>query len=181
VYVIKKAEVSKEDFNRLVFVLKARANNRENFSVLHAEELPGGTRLVATDGKRLHVAEVGMKLAGGDYTPRVLKDRVRLVPARGAKFPDWKRGVPEAPVGRGSINLAKTGIGGRYELSLGMSLAFQSLIQKTGAAVNIRYLEDLPKKEWQLLVPAGRRWPLMFRQKDSPREAYAVIAPVTAA
>jgi hypothetical protein len=181
VYVIKKEEVSKEDFNRLLFVLKARSSNRENFSVLHVEELPRGTRLVATDGKRLHVAEVDVKLAGGDYTPTVRKDRVRLVLARSAKFPDWKRGVPDDPVGRGSINLAKTGIGRRYEFSSGMSLAFQSLIQKTGSAVNIRYLEDLPKKEWQLLVPAGKKWPLMFRQKDSPRETYAVIAPVTAA
>jgi hypothetical protein len=182
-YVIKKADVTKEDFERLVFVLKARAKeaSRPHLGVLHVEELPGGSRLVATDGKRLHVGEVRMKLAGGEYLPTVTKNKIRLVIARGVRFPNWKQVVPEKPVDRGIIDLSHTGIGRDYDLARGMSTVFRSLIRKTGEAVNIRHLEELPKISWRVLVAHGKGGPIMFRQNGAGREAFAVIAPVEAA
>ena len=54
-----------EDFERMSFVVKARAkaSDRPFKTVLHVEQTRTGSRLVATDGLRLHVAEISKKMA----------------------------------------------------------------------------------------------------------------------
>jgi hypothetical protein len=144
------------------------------------EKIRGGVRLIATDGKRLHAAESGIKIKAGDYSAKITKDKeaVTLLPEKDILFPNWKRIVPEKPVCRGAINLESTGIGRDYGLSSGLSAAFHSLIRKTGEAVNIRHLEDLPKTRWLVFVAQDKERPIMLRQNEAERETFAVIVPL---
>jgi hypothetical protein len=180
-YEIKKNLAGDKDFARLLFVLKAlspkRDPHRAYTSVLHVERLRGGARLIATDGKRLHVAGSGIKIKAGDYSAKITKDAVTLNPEKDVLFPNWKRVIPAKPVCRGTINLESTGIGD-YELSSGLSSAFHSLIRKTGEAVNIRHLEELPKTRWLVFVAQEKEQPIMLRQNEAERETFAVIAPL---
>jgi len=176
-----------EDFERMLFVIKACARNG-GFSfknVIHVEQTRTGSRLVATDGLRLHVAEISKKIKSGDYKAYVTKDAVSLgEPIKGVKFPVWAKAIPENTEKRGVINLANSGMGKDRKETEKLSLAFNSFLKQTGEPVNLRYLEDLTKREWAVYCQDGKRKAIVLKEKNSNMESpgtkgpLAVIMPI---
>jgi len=172
------------DFERMCFVIKAcaKSNNPSFKSVLHIEQTRTGSRLVATDGLRLHVAEISKKIKSGDYKPHVTKDAVSLgAPVTGVKFPEWAKAVPEKTEKRGVINLANSGMGKDRLETERLSVAFDSFVKQTGEPVNLRYLEDLTKREWAVYCQTGKRKSIVLKEKSGNPDAkvpLAVILPI---
>jgi hypothetical protein len=168
------------------FVIKACAKTAgDQFkTVLHVEQTRSGSRLVATDGSRLHVAEISKKIKSGDYKPHVTKDLITLGdPVEGVKFPAWPKAIPaEKAVKRGVINLADTGMGKDRAETEKLSLAFNSFVKQAGEPVNLRYLEDLTKREWAVYCQEGKRKAIMLKENGKPddKSPVAVILPIAA-
>jgi hypothetical protein len=178
---IKRDLSNQEDFERILFVLKARLNDKGHSftSVLHVEMSRTGSRLVATDNKRMHLAEIATKIKSGDYKPVVTRDTVSFgEPVTGIDFPNWKHVIPDKTRKRGTIDLANTGIGKVRPLAEKMSKAFCAFMKRTGETVNIRYLEDLPKTEWTIFCQSEKQKAILLKQKDTEREVLAVLIPL---
>jgi len=176
-----------EDFERMLFVIKACARNGDSpfKNVVHVEQTRTGSRLVATDGLRLHVAEISKKIKSGDYKAHVAKDIISLgEPVKGVKFPAWAKAIPEKAEKRGVINLANSGMGKDRKETEKLSLAFNSFVKQAGEPVNLRYLEDLTKREWAVYCQDGKRKAIVLKEKngssDSPgtKGPLAVILPI---
>jgi hypothetical protein len=183
VFRISRAD-SPEDFERALFVCKARSVNatRPFTAVVHVERMRTGTRLVAGGDLRLHAAEIKARIPRGDYKPAVTKDLIAFgEPVEGIIFPNWKNIIPEAAVNKGTLNLGNTGMGRNPKSAAGMSLAFNDFLRKSGEVINLRYLDDLPKKEWTVKIHRGRKTVIILEQKDAGKETYAVFVPLAEA
>jgi hypothetical protein len=167
-------------FERIQFVCKALKKNTGHpfTTVVHVEHTRSGTRFVAADGKRLHVAEIRGRIPKGDYKPKVKRDIITLELVDDINYPNWKNIVPETALNKGTLKLDHAGIGKDMEMAADMSLAFNDFVQKTGTIVNLKYLDDLPKREWRLSVHRDRKTVVMMEQKDAPNNAFAVFAPL---
>jgi DNA polymerase III sliding clamp (beta) subunit (PCNA family) len=179
---IKKAE-NQDEFERALFVCKARATdkNRQSLNVVHVERTKSGSHLVATDGRRLHVTEIGKRIPSGDYQPVITKDSIAFgQPLPDSSFPNWARVVPGQAdtVRKGVLDLANTGIGRTAESTEKLSAEFGSFVRKTGTAVNLRYLEDLTKTDWVVCAPKEKGKALLLKQKSDPDKIFAVIMPL---
>jgi hypothetical protein len=181
--IIKRSPATQDDFERILFVCKARKKGTPHVfkEVVHVEETKNGCRLIATDGKRLHIAEINLKIKTGDYKPQIRRDVITMGPAlKGIKFPDWQREIPEKARKRVTIDLSQAGSGNDKAANSGkLTLALHSCLTKAGEIINLRYLDDLPKKEWAVCKEQGK--PLLFKQQNTKRETLAVIVPMRAA
>jgi hypothetical protein len=176
-----------KDFERMLFVIKActKEKNVSFTSVLHVEQTRTGSRLIAIDGRRLHVAEISKKIKSGDYKAQVTKDIISLgKPLKDIKFPAWAKAIPVTTVKRGVINLTDSGIGKNSKETDKLSLAFSSFVSHSGEPINLRYLNDLTKKEWEVYCQNDKQKAIVLREKskgqnEPDRKApYAVIMPL---
>jgi hypothetical protein len=178
---IKRTAGNAEEFEQVQFVCKARSNNHKHLftTVVHVEWSKTGSRLIASDGKRLHVAEVKRRINRGNYRPSVTKDVISFgEPVGGITYPNWRGVVPESVVKKGTINLVEAGMSRNTDLSAGLSVAFSTLMKKTGEVVNLRYLDDLPKKEWAVSIQKEKQTVILLEQKGAANETYAVFVPL---
>jgi hypothetical protein len=169
------------DFDRIAFVIRATAKNDKvpAMQTVHIEPTETGSRLVATDGKRLHLAEIERKIDGGDYIPVMTKDVIGFSALESeVTFPNWQRVVPENLTKKGSIDLENTGFGKDEKLTENLALAVSTLTRQTGETINLRYLEDLPKKSWEIYSQKARGKALMFRQKGAEKSVFALLMPL---
>jgi hypothetical protein len=169
-----------EDFQRMSFVIKACGKGRgiSYKTVLHVERTKTGSRLVATDGYRLHVAEIPQRIKSGEYKPLAAKDEIVLgKPLEGINFPAWEKAVPKNTVESGVIDLGKTGKGNTVKKAAEMSLAVNALNVKTGLVVNFQYIAELPKTVWAVYKEPGLG-KVVVKQQDGEDNAFAVFAPV---
>jgi hypothetical protein len=174
---------NKDEFERILFVLKAcnKQSERAFTTVLHVEQTRTGSRLVATDGARMHVAEIGTKIRSGNYKPLVTRDAIRLgAPVGDIQFPSWTKAVPARARKRGVINLETTGVGKSRSTSMAMTRAYNSFVRQSGEKVNPHFLEDLPKRQWSIYCQNEKRKPLVLKEEGAAMETYAVIMPLTA-
>jgi hypothetical protein len=181
-YEIKNTPANRDEFDRVQFVCKARSNNRKQpyTAVLHIEGTAKGSRLIATDGKRIHVAEITAKIKSGNYKPVVTKDTISFgKPVAGITFPDWTKVLPEKARKRGTIDLGDTGLGKDRRLTAGLTAVLKSFMVKTGEVINLGYLEDLPKTEWDIYKQPGK--PILLKQQNTNRDTFAVIVPINTA
>jgi len=172
-----------KDFERMAFVAKVCSKHGDSpiKTVMHIERTRTGSRLVATDGHRLHVAEISKKIKSGNYKPVVTKDLISLGdPMEGIKFPVWAKAIPEKAEKRGVINLADTGMGKDRKENEKLSLVFNSFVKQTGEPVNLRYLEDLTKRDWVIYCQNGKRRAIMLKENGKPddKNPLAVILPI---
>ena len=176
-----------DDFDRMLFVIKAcaRSGDLPYKTVLHIEQTRTGSRLVATDGLRFHVAEISKKIKSGDYKPYLRKDLISLgKPLNNIKFPTWAKVIPEKTERRGVINLANSGLGKDKKETENLSLAFNSFVKETGEPVNLRYLDDLTKREWTVYCQNEKRKAIVLKEKSrkpgepNGKEPMAVILPI---
>jgi len=169
-----------EDFERMSFVIKACGKGRgiSYKTVLHVERTKIGSKLVATDGYRLHVAEISQRIKSGEYKPLIAKDEIILSkPLEGINFPAWEKAVPKNTVESGVIDLGKTGKGNTVKKAAEMSLAVNALNVKTGLVVNFRYVSELPKTAWTVYKEPGFG-KVLLKQQGGEDNAFAVFAPV---
>jgi hypothetical protein len=167
---------NREEFEKIIFVLKACDKNsgRAFTNVLHIERLKNGSRLVATDGKRMHVSEIRAKVKPGDYKPVVVKGLVKLgMPVPDAGFPDWERAVPTDTVYRGCISFANAVVNEN-------SGAYAAFSKMGGEKVNPSYLSDLTKKAWLVYRQNEKRKALLLKEYGDEKKTYAVIMPLSA-
>ncbi|AEF84825.1 hypothetical protein TREPR_0888 [Treponema primitia ZAS-2] len=172
---------SPADFEKIAFVLKARSKdvNRAYLAVLHIEETQTGSRLIATDGKRLHVAEISRKIKGGDYKPALTKDSVSFGnPVEDITFPNWARVIPGNTRKRGSIDLTDTGMGKGRDQTERLSRVFHSFVKQTGELVNMRHLEDLSKKKWSVYCQNEKGGAIVLKEDGAAGSVFAVIMPL---
>jgi hypothetical protein len=110
---------TKDDFDRISFVARALSRDKKVIEVsvfkglIHVE-IEGDRKLVvATDGRRLHTAEISLDLLPGNYTIRFAKDLIAL---RGpmkddyCRYQDWRKVIPENSTERAIINFRGTGL-----------------------------------------------------------------------
>jgi hypothetical protein len=169
------------NFDRVAFVFKARSTNtnRKFLTVLHVEQIKTGSRLVATDGMRLHVAEINQKIKSGDYKPIVTKDRISLgEPVEGIVFPNWANVIPGTTRKRGTIDLADTGVGKDRNQTERLTWAFNSFVNQTGELINLRYLEDLTKKKWTIYSQNEKHKAIVLKEAGAETSVFAVIMPL---
>jgi hypothetical protein len=179
-----------KDFELMSFVIKAcsRTGDKPFKTVLHVEQTRKGSRLVACDGQRLHVAEISKKVKSGDYKPYATKDTIILgEPIPDVKFPEWSKAIPEQPKKLGVINLEKSGLGKDRKETEKLTIALNSFAKQTGETVNLRFLEDLTKKEWAVYGQDDSRQGIILRQKNGSfgepdeKSPVAVIVPIAKA
>jgi len=166
-----------EDFERMRFVIKAcdKAGDAPFKKVLHIEQTRTGSRLVATDGLRLHIAEISTKIKSGNYKPYASKDTVSLgIPLENVKFPSWSKAIPEKTEQRGVINLKNSGMSRDRKETEKLSLAFNDFVRKTGEPVNLRYLEDLTKQEWTVHCQNEKRKAIVLKEKTGKENSSGV-------
>jgi hypothetical protein len=178
---MKRTAANAEEFERVLFVCKARSNDRNHpfASVVHVEWSKAGSRIIASDGQRLHVTEIKRRIDRGNYQPVITKDTISLgKPVEGIVFPPWRNAVPEHPIKKGNIDLEQAKLSRNAELAAGLSVAFSLLVKKTGEVVNLRYLDDLPKGKWAVSVHKDKKTVILLEQQGAAGETYAVLLPV---
>jgi len=174
------------DFEKVAFVCSiVRKDDQHVFkSVVHVAQTRSGSRLVATDGRRLHVAFIPHKIKSGNYVPHVLKDSVSFgEPESDIQFPNWERVVPSATRKKGVIDLTGAKFGKDNDETEKLSVAYTDLVKHTGIPVNLRFLADLTGKLWsihcQKETPERPKFkqPILLREEDS-KDTYAVVMPI---
>jgi hypothetical protein len=173
---------NQEDYDQIIFVCKARLKDDKKkpfTNVVHVEQTIKGSRLVATDGKRLHVAEIKTRILSGNYCPVITKDGVSFgKQIKGIMYPNWNSAIPENPRKRLTIDLVKTGMGKDRKLTALLSEAYSIFSKKTGEVVNLGHLEDLPKTTWTVYKEAGKFKPILLKPEKEEDSKYAVIMPL---
>jgi hypothetical protein len=184
IYEIVKKNDKDHDLENAQFVVKAISDDksRPGICVVHVERTRSGSRLICTDGRRLHIAEITTRIGEGNYEPIVTRSSVILKgPVPETDFPNWKRIMPAKTIEKGTINLEKAALGKNTSMSGSLSIVYSQVVAKTGEVVNIRYLDDLQKKEWRILSQDGRLKPILFKRTVGDKELIAVIMPMDAA
>jgi len=166
---------NREDFGKIQFVLRAcdRHSGRTFTEVLHIEPAKNGSRLISTDGKRLHVTEIKTRIKPGDYKPLVTKDLIKLgTPVPNVNFPNWERVVPVDVTKRGCINLVNARLNEIDRIS-------NSFTKMSGEKVNPKYLSDLRNKSWVIYCQKEKQKALILKEYNAS-ETFAVIMPLAA-
>jgi hypothetical protein len=184
--IVFSPQKNREEYERVRFILKAcgkAGDDKTRFkTVLHVEQAQDGSRLVATDGQRLHIAVIETRIQNGEYRPVITRDTISLgEPVNGIPFPNWARVIPEKTRKRATLDFEKTGMGKDKSETERLSRTYSVLVKKTGAMVNLRHLEDLTKTEWDVYCQAEPQKAILFKETGSKRETVAVIAPLPAA
>lgn len=177
---IRKWENPK-DFERTAFVCRACLKSAaERFrTVVHVERARNGSRLVASDGRRLHFAHIGKQIPSGDYKPVVGKDSISFGrPLESCNYPNWLKVVPADAEELGVIDLSGAAFRKDQKQTEKLSIAFNTFIRLTGFPVNLRYIEDLTKKQWTVHGQEGVGKAVLLYEKGSDRKVYAVIMPI---
>jgi hypothetical protein len=186
---LKKDFRTQDDFNRIVFVSKALQKNLLDYvhaykGVVHIEKkTDGGSIIVGTDGFRLHYAEISMELTPGEYKVDVRKNTLYLTgPVKDYSehgYPDWRKLVKDNIEKQASINFYGTGLTRNTGVTGLMAKKFYSFIQATGKIINLRYLDDLTKANWDIYLDKDKELnsPVVFRQ-DLEKTMAALIMPM---
>jgi hypothetical protein len=175
-----RREENLKDYERMAFVCRACLKNAvEQFrTVIHVERTRTGSRLVASDGRRLHVAHISKRIASGNYKPLIGKDCISLgEPEDSGSYPNWLKVVPHITAKLGSIDLTNAAFRKDQNQTEKLSLAFNTFIRLTGVPVNLRYLEDLTKKEWSVHGQEDGKVVLLY-EEGTEQKVYAVIMPI---
>jgi hypothetical protein len=169
------------DFDRMAFVIRACSKDTDKpyINILHVEQTRTGSRLVATDGRRLHVSEIPKKIKSGNYKPVMTKEAISLVDAdKDIRFPAWPKVVPEKTTRRGVIHLENAGFCKDQKQTEKLTLAFNSFVRQTGETIKLRYLEELTKKSWAVYSQAEKGKAVILKEHGAEDSVYAVLMPI---
>jgi hypothetical protein len=172
----------RDELDKTKFVCKAMdKDGRTPFTnVLHVEQTTGGSLLVATDGKRLHVAQIKTRIPEGDYKPEITRDAVKICnPVMGVDYPDWQRVVPESAKKKGTI-IGLNIVGGKNSDRNKMVIleACKEIKRMSGAKLDPKFVADLSAYRWDVYAPSSPDKPVLLFETGSDKEMYAVIMPI---
>jgi len=167
---------NKEEFEKILFVLRACDNSGGSTmftNVLHIEKISDGSRLVATDRKRMHVTDVSARIKPDNYKASVTKDRITLEKSGFCgDYPNWKSVVP--------VNVKRCGCISLENITGSKTNTTNSAFTKmSGEKINPDYLADLTKNVWAVYRQSEKRKAVLLKEYGS-RETYAVIMPMAA-
>ncbi|GHU97951.1 hypothetical protein FACS189483_05250 [Spirochaetia bacterium] len=169
------------DFERMAFVIRAcsKDNTRPYLCVLHVEETKSGSRLVASDGRRLHVAEISKKIKSGNYKPVMTKEAIGISELEDdVQFLNWSKAIPDHTVQRGVINLEQSDFSKDPKQTEKLSIAVNALMRQTGETINLRYIQDLPKTKWIVHSQNEKGKALILKESGAEKIVYAVMMPL---
>ena len=170
-----------KDYERLIFCCKALGTEHDPVftQYLHVENGRTGSRIVATDGKRLHVANLSIRIPAGNFKPIVKDYAVSLGEAKDIPFPNWKCIVPMDAEYKGMIQLGNLSSGTKTERDEKFTNIYCSFLFDTGFNVNVRYIKDLPNTDWKIFTKTGKNRLVMLQNCSDERNQYAVFVPVS--
>lgn len=170
-----------KDHEKITFVIKALSENGYGTftSVVHVEGTRNGSRVIATDGKRIHIAILDTKIPNGNYVPLVKGYAVYLKsPSTEITYPAWRNVIPEQTRFKTEIDIEEFHNGVTLTGAEKLSLAYHTIIGKTGRAINVRYLGDLSEHTWKVYSEKDKTQSLVFKDSKEGDSLFAVIAPL---
>lgn len=169
------------DFGKILFCMKAMGGKQNVLFTryMHIENTRTGSRIVCTDGKRLHVANVNMRIPAGNYQPEIKDDIIRFNNPSDVVFPSWKNVVPEDIKFKGVINLEDIRNGTKSERDEKFSTVYCSFLFDTGMNVNLRFLRDLPCTKWKIFTHGGRNQFIKLENVEDKNQ-FVVFVPLAA-
>jgi DNA polymerase III sliding clamp (beta) subunit (PCNA family) len=185
---ITDSYLTKDDFKRILFVSKALSKNEKQIksaaykSFIHVEIEDDKKLVVATDGARLHVAEVNLDLIPGNYTIRVSKKLIALagpIENDDSRYPNWRKVVPKNLTERMIIDFNKTSLSKKdIDGIVEMSRTMYRLIKETNKIINLCHLDDLMKNTWSVRVDDKMaNSPVVF-ENSIEKSVFALIMPI---
>jgi hypothetical protein len=191
-YEMRKSYNTMDDFQRIAFASRAltkeKNSSRLYSTVLKIEyeyekkdpKLIRCVRIIGSDGRRLHVAEISTILPEGFYNVQVRTNVITLQEyGDDIHFPNWRgvltslnklEEIGECDLNNTSLtkNLTKTGE---------ISKQFAKLIKASNKVLNIRYLDDLEKIVWTAYKETRANGAFVFKLENN-KELIAVIMPL---
>lgn len=169
------------NYERVMFCMRAMGGAGDPLFTryMHVENARTGSRIVCTDGKRLHVASISVRIPAGNYRPEARDGYVRFGKPEDVVFPAWRNVVPEDAAFKGTVSLDGLGTGTRAERDEKFSAAYCSFLSSAGSGVSMGFLRDLPCAEWRIFAQAGRRR-LVKVENAADRNQFAVFVPLAA-
>ena len=171
-----------KDYERLMFCIKALGKDSDpTFShYLHVENGRNGSRVVATDGKRMHVSNLSVRIPAGNYQPVVKDYAIYFGDSKDVAFPAWKNVVPDDAEYKGMMELSGLGTGSKTERDEKFTNIYCSFLFDTGFNVNLGYIKDLPNTSWKIFTKTGRNKLVMLQNLSDEQNQFAVFVPVSA-
>lgn len=171
-----------KDYERLMFCIKALGKDEDPLFThyLHVENGRTGSRIVATDGKRLHVAKLSSRIPAGNYQPKVKDYAICFEKSEEIAFPSWKNVIPEDADYKGVLELEGMSCGSKVERDERFTNIYCSFLFDTGFNVNLGYIKDLPNVNWKIFIKNGKNRLVMLQNSSDPQNQYAVFVPVSA-
>ena len=170
-----------KDFEKLLFCMKAMGGKQNVLFTryMHIENTRTGSRIVCTDGKRLHAANINARIPAGNYQPEIKDNSIVFQNPSDIVFPSWKCIVPENVKLKGTLNLKTLGNGTKSERDEKFSSAYCSFLFDTGFNVNIGFLKDLSNAEWKIFTQNGKM-KLVMLENSEDKNQFAVFVPLAA-
>jgi hypothetical protein len=175
---------TRDDFERLVFVSKAISKDKKETrpfkKLIHVEMVDDKKMAIATDGTRLHAAQIYLDLIPGDYTITIVKKRITLrCPIEsGDTYPNWKRVIPENKSEKTVVDFTGIRLSRDRTILERMSQRMYKLIKKTGKLINLYFLNDLTDHAWVVYTGDDtKNSPIVF-SKQLEKEIFALIMPL---
>jgi hypothetical protein len=189
-YEIKKTINTRDDFQRIAFVSKALTTDKhairkyESIIKVETDEESGNVTFIATDGRRIHLAQINHFIPEGYYNIMIKGDVITLqevIDSDGEiQYPNYRKIIPGPETLKKicDLNLDQTGLTKNMVKTGKISLEFAKIIKRAKKVMNIRFLDDLAKIDWELYVEEKReKGPLCFKL-NSEKELLAIIMPM---
>jgi hypothetical protein len=190
-YDFKKTYGNSDDFQRVFFVSRALSNDKDEmrlfktFVKIENDIDSGRTIIVATDGRRLHLAEINIDIPEGFYNIRTKNNVITfqevIEPKDGLHYPDYRKLImsPEELKKVCDLDLTQTGLTKNLVKTGEISKQFAKIVRKAEKVMNIRFLDDLAKLSWELYIENNEKGALHFKL-NSEKELLALIMPLDA-
>jgi len=171
-----------KDYEKILFCMKAMGGKRNVLFTryMHIENTRTGSLIVCTDGKRLHVANISIRIPAGNYQPVIKDYSISFGTSKDIAFPAWRNVVPEDADYKGLLQLEGINSGSKVERDERFTNIYCSFLFDTGFNVNVGYIKDLPTANWKIFTKKGRNNLVLLKNLKDEQNQFAVFVPVSA-
>jgi len=171
-----------KDYEKILFCMKAMGGKRNVLFTryMHIENTRTGSLIVCTDGKRLHVANISIRIPAGNYQPVIKDYSIYFGTSKDIAFPAWKNVVPKDADYKGLLQLEGINSGSKVERDERFTNIYCSFLFDTGFNVNVGYIKDLPTANWKIFTKKGRNNLVLLKNLKDEQNQFAVFVPVSA-
>jgi len=171
-----------KDYEKILFCMKAMGGKRNVLFTryMHIENTRTGSLIVCTDGKRLHVANISIRIPAGNYQPVIKDYSISFGTSKDIAFPAWRNVVPEDADYKGLLQLEGINSGSKVERDERFTNIYCSFLFDTGFNVNVGYIRDLPTANWKIFTKTGRNNLVLLKNLKDEQNQFAVFVPLSA-